>query len=69
MADAVAEHAHRALEAALAAEPEARAAFERLSYTHRREYVEWVSGAKREQTRRSRLERAVSMLRDGVRHP
>jgi hypothetical protein len=31
------------LAAALAAEPEAREAFDRLSYTHRREYVEWVT--------------------------
>jgi bacteriocin resistance YdeI/OmpD-like protein/uncharacterized protein DUF1905 len=57
------------LGAALAAEPEARSAFESLSYTHRREYVEWVSGAKREETRQRRLERAVAMLRDGVKHP
>lgn len=57
------------LEAVLAREPEAKAVFDGLSYTHRREYVEWVSGAKREETRRTRLERAVAMLRDGVRHP
>jgi len=57
------------LKAALAAAPDAKAAFERLSYTHRREYVEWVSGAKRAETRQARLERAVAMLRDGVRHP
>ena len=59
----------RELGAALAADDVAKAAFERLSYTHRREYVEWVSGVKREETRRVRLERAVGMLRDGVRHP
>jgi len=57
------------LEAVLASEPEAKAVFDGLSHTHRREYVEWVSGAKREETRRTRLERAVAMLRDGVRHP
>jgi uncharacterized protein YdeI (YjbR/CyaY-like superfamily) len=57
------------LQAALAADDAARAAFDGLSYTHRREYVEWVTGAKREETRRARLERAVGMLRDGVRHP
>jgi hypothetical protein len=57
------------LAAALTAEPDAQAAFDRLSYTHRREYVEWVSGAKREETRRARLERAVAMLREGVKHP
>ena len=43
------------LQAALAADAEAKAAFEGLSYTHRREYVEWVSGAKREATRRARI--------------
>lgn len=57
------------LEAVLAADSEARAAFDRLSYTHRREYAEWVSGAKREETRRARLERTAAMLRDGVKHP
>ena len=57
------------LAAVLAADSEVRAAFDRLSYTHRREYVEWVSGAKREETRRARLERAAAMLRDGVKHP
>jgi len=57
------------LEAALAAAADAKAAFDGLSYTHQREYVEWVSGARREETRRARLERAVAMLRDGVRHP
>lgn len=57
------------LEAVLAREPEAKAVFDGLSYTHRREYVEWVSGARREETRRTRLERTVAMLRDGVRHP
>ena len=57
------------LRAALAADPEARAAFDHLSYTHRREYAEWVSGAKREDTRRARLERTAAMLRDGVKHP
>lgn len=57
------------LEAALAGDPEARAAFERLSFTHRREYAEWVGGAKRAETRGRRLARAIEMLREGVRHP
>jgi hypothetical protein len=57
------------LAAALAADSEAREAFDRLSYTHRREYVEWVSGAKREETHRARLERVAAMLRDGIKHP
>jgi hypothetical protein len=57
------------LAGALAADPEAKAAFDGLSFTHRREYAEWVAGAKRESTRRRRVEQAVQMLRDGRRHP
>jgi hypothetical protein len=55
--------------AALAADPEARAAFDGLSFTHQREYAEWVAEAKREATRRRRLEQTVQLLRDGRRHP
>jgi hypothetical protein len=51
------------LAAALAADPAAAAAFERLSYTHRREYVEWVGEAKRAETRRRRVEETVARLR------
>jgi hypothetical protein len=57
------------LAAALAADPIAHAAFEPLSYTHRREYVRWITEAKREETRRARVEKAVAMLRDGVKTP
>jgi bifunctional DNA-binding transcriptional regulator/antitoxin component of YhaV-PrlF toxin-antitoxin module len=59
----------RELAAALDAAPDAREAYEGLSYTHRREYAEWVGGAKREETRQRRLEKAVSMLREGAKHP
>jgi Bacteriocin-protection, YdeI or OmpD-Associated/Domain of unknown function (DUF1905) len=48
------------LAAALAADA---AAFERISYTHRREYVEWVVAAKRPETRRRRVEETVARLR------
>jgi len=57
------------LAAALAADPGARAAFEGLSFTHQREYAEWVAEAEREATRRRRVDQAVEMLRDGRRHP
>ena len=57
------------LAAALAADPEARAAFEGLSFTHQREYAQWVAAARREATRRRRVDQAVEMLRDGRRHP
>lgn len=52
------------LQAALEGEPEARGFFERLSYSHRREYVEWILDAKRDQTRVARIEKAVRMLRE-----
>ena len=45
------------------------AAFDKLSYSHKREYVRWITGAKREETRASRLEKSVEMLRGGVKTP
>src|SRR5438045_1829985 len=54
---------------ALAADPGARAAFDRLSFTDRLEYARWIGGAKREDTRTRRLERAIAMLHRGVSHP
>lgn len=53
------------LQEALASSPAAEACFQRLSYTHQREYLRWIEGAKREQTRRSRIARAVAMLQQG----
>ena len=46
-----------------------RAEFDSLSFTNRREYVEWIEEAKREETRARRLTKAVQMLRDGVKTP
>jgi hypothetical protein len=43
--------------------------FDSLSFTHRREYVEWIEEAKREETRRRRVEKAVELLRGHVRTP
>jgi hypothetical protein len=42
-----------------------RAAFEALSFTHRREYVEWVEGAKRADTRTRRVAETVRRVREG----
>lgn len=47
---------------ALAAHPEAARRFEHLSYSHRKEYVEWIESAKRAETRARRLEQTVVML-------
>jgi Bacteriocin-protection, YdeI or OmpD-Associated/Domain of unknown function (DUF1905) len=46
-----------------------RDAFDRLSYTHQKEYVTWVEEAKREQTRKTRIGRSVELLKHGVRTP
>ena len=55
------------LAAALAADPPARAAFEALAYSHRREFVRWITEAKREATRAQRVTKTLGMLRDGRR--
>jgi hypothetical protein len=51
------------LEAALGRDPDARARFDALAYTHRREYATWVAEAKRDETRSRRAEQAVARLR------
>ena len=43
--------------------------FEKLSYTHRKEYCRWISEAKKKETRLRRLEKAVEMLRNGMKTP
>ena len=47
----------------------ASAAFDKLAFTHRKEYAEWIAEAKREETRERRAAKAIEMLRDGVAHP
>ena len=46
-----------------------RAAFDKLSYTHKKEYVRWITEAKRDETRANRLSKSVEMLRGGVKTP
>ena len=53
------------LRSALAEDPPAQAAFAKLSYTHRREYVEWVDEAKRPETRARRIAATVARAREG----
>ena len=43
--------------------------FEKLSYTHRKEYCRWIAEAKKEETRTKRMANAVEMLRGGVKTP
>jgi hypothetical protein len=56
-------HVPDELRAALAGDAEAAAAFERLSFTHRREYAEWVAEAKRPETRERRVAQTLARLR------
>jgi hypothetical protein len=51
------------LAAALAAEPGLREAFDRMSFTHRRECVEAVEEARRPETRTRRIQLAVDAAR------
>ena len=44
-------------------------AFEKLSYTHRKEYCRWITEAKKQETRLQRLNKAIEMLRKGVSTP
>jgi Bacteriocin-protection, YdeI or OmpD-Associated/Domain of unknown function (DUF1905) len=53
------------LEAALARDKDARSAFEGLSFTHRREYAEWIEEAKRPETRARRVAETLERVRAG----
>jgi uncharacterized protein YdeI (YjbR/CyaY-like superfamily) len=52
-----------ALANALRGSKEARSGFERLSYTHRREHIEYITEAKRPETQRRRVDRTIERLR------
>lgn len=54
---------------ALDADPRARAAFDALSFTHRKDHVQAIVEAKKEETRRRRIGQALQMLRSGSRAP
>ena len=51
--------------AALKKNKKALAAFENFSYSHRKEYVEWITEAKREETRAQRMATALEWLVKG----
>lgn len=53
------------LQQAMRKEKQAQAFFESLSYTHKKEYVTYITEAKREETRLKRLARVVEMLKQG----
>jgi len=46
-------------------EKEAKGFFDKLSYTHQREYVMWINEAKKDETRQSRVVKTIEMLKKG----
>jgi hypothetical protein len=54
------------LAAKLAEQPELRAAWDNLSFTHQREHAEAIEDAKKPETRAKRIEKALAMLRSKV---
>ena len=53
------------LAAALKSSPAAAAFFEKLAYSHRKEYVRWIEEAKKPETRATRVEKTLALLAEG----
>lgn len=53
----------------LDSKPDIKLFFEGLSYTHRKEYIRWITEAKREETRLSRIEKSLEKLAAGIKSP
>lgn len=45
--------------------PKAKEVFDNFSYSHKKEYVEWISEAKRETTKEKRLNQTIEWLEEG----
>lgn len=45
--------------------PDAKALFDRMSYTHRKEYIRWIEEAKKLETREKRKVRMIEMILEG----
>jgi uncharacterized protein YdeI (YjbR/CyaY-like superfamily) len=55
------------LATALAANPVAKAVFDGFAPSHRREYIEWITEAKRDETRDKRVAQTIEWLSQGKR--
>ena len=53
------------LAAALKKNRKAGAAFEKFPPSHRRDYIEWITGAKADDTRKRRLDQAIEWIAEG----
>ncbi|WP_336733757.1 YdeI/OmpD-associated family protein [Chryseobacterium sp. VD8] len=47
--------------------PEAKILFEKMSYTHRKEYIRWIEEAKKTETRENRKLKMIQMILEGKR--
>ena len=54
-----------ALRRALDDDPDARARYDALAFTHRKEFARWIAEAKRDETRDRRVAQTVQMLHRG----
>ena len=52
------------LKRAFKSDKEAKSAFEKLSYSHQKEYVKWIEEAKKAETRARRVEQAIQLLKE-----
>jgi len=53
------------LKRAFKSEKETKAIFEKLSYTHQKEYVTWINEAKKDEMRQNRVAKTMEMLKKG----
>jgi hypothetical protein len=53
------------LAAALKKDRDAKALFDKLSYTHQKEYAAWIEEAKKDETRQRRIAKTLTMLKAG----
>ncbi|MCA8892532.1 MAG: YdeI/OmpD-associated family protein [Hyphomonas sp.] len=56
---------HPDFERALSKSRKAKACFDGLAPSHKREYLEWITEAKREETRARRIEQAIAWMAEG----
>jgi len=51
------------LKKAFTSDKEAKLLFDKLSYTHQKEYVNWINEAKRDETHQNRIAKTIEMLK------
>ena len=45
--------------------PEAKTLFDKMSYTHKKEYIRWINEAKKPETRENRKSKMIQMILEG----